>query len=115
MAQKIQLRGDTAANWTAFNPVLAAREPGIETDTNKIKVGNGSSTWSALPYAYFIYDQLATESIAGIVEAATLAEIVALTDVGGTGAILFVRPSLLNSYRDLSETTASSRRVDAYL
>jgi hypothetical protein len=32
---------------------------------------------------------------------------VAQTDIGATGAMLFVRPSLLNSYRDLSEATAS--------
>jgi len=50
MASKIQLRGDTAANWTLANPVLAAREVGIETDTNQIKVGNGVTTWSSLPY-----------------------------------------------------------------
>jgi len=86
MAQKIQLRRDTAANWTAHNPILADGEPGIETDTKKIKVGNGVLAWNSLLYAYYIYDQLATESIAGLVEAATLAEIVAGTDVGGTGA-----------------------------
>lgn len=46
----IQLRKDTAANWTTANPVLAAGEPGVETDTNKVKLGNGTSTWSSLAY-----------------------------------------------------------------
>jgi hypothetical protein len=46
----IQLRGDTAANWTGANPVLAAREMGIETDTRKFKFGNGTSAWASLPY-----------------------------------------------------------------
>jgi len=50
MASRIQVRGDTAANWTTANPILADREMGYETDTRKLKVGNGSSTWSALPY-----------------------------------------------------------------
>ena len=50
MATQIQLRGDTAANWTAENPVLAQREIGIETDTDKIKIGDGSTLWENLPY-----------------------------------------------------------------
>lgn len=50
-AVTIKLRGDTAANWTANNPVLAVREPGVETDTNKIKIGNGVTAWTGLPYA----------------------------------------------------------------
>jgi len=47
----IQVRRDTAANWTSTNPTLAAGEIGFESDTNKIKIGNGSSTWTALNYA----------------------------------------------------------------
>ena len=47
----IQLRRDTAANWTSTNPTLAAGEAGLETDTGKFKYGNGSSTWTALAYA----------------------------------------------------------------
>jgi hypothetical protein len=50
MAIRIQLRRDTAANWTSVNPVLANGELGIETDTLKAKVGNGSATWSSRPY-----------------------------------------------------------------
>jgi hypothetical protein len=46
----IQLRGDTAADWTSTNPVLFAREFGIETDTGKIKLGNGSTAWNSLAY-----------------------------------------------------------------
>lgn len=47
----IQYRRDTAANWTAANPVLKAGEPGFESDTAKFKVGNGTSGWNALSYA----------------------------------------------------------------
>ena len=48
MAVRIQLRRDTAANWTATNPVLRAGEFGVETDTLKVKVGNGSSAWNSI-------------------------------------------------------------------
>lgn len=47
---RIQIRRDTAANWTAANPVLAAGEPAVESDTGKTKVGDGIRNWAALPY-----------------------------------------------------------------
>ena len=50
MAQTLQLRGGTAAEWTSANPILAAREVCIETDTNKIKIGDGINRWASLPY-----------------------------------------------------------------
>ena len=50
MATKIQLRRDTAANWTSTNPTLSSGEIGFETNTGKFKIGNGSSVWSALDY-----------------------------------------------------------------
>lgn len=50
MAVRIQLRRDTAANWIAADPVLSLGEVGIETDTLKSKVGNGSATWTSLSY-----------------------------------------------------------------
>lgn len=51
MAVQIQLRNDTAANWTSANPTLAAGEMGIETNTLKFKIGNGSTAWTSLAYA----------------------------------------------------------------
>lgn len=51
MATQIQLRRDTAANWTNLDPILTQGEPGVELDTSKIKVGDGTSVWSALPYS----------------------------------------------------------------
>lgn len=47
---QILLRGDTAAAWTAANPTLAFREVGLETDTRRLKVGDGTTPWSALAY-----------------------------------------------------------------
>jgi hypothetical protein len=50
MADRIQIRRDTAASWTSVNPILAQGEMGIETDTNKFKVGDGVDDWNTLPY-----------------------------------------------------------------
>jgi len=51
MATQIQLRRDTASNWTANNPTLAAGEFGWESDTNRFKIGTGSAAWNTLGYA----------------------------------------------------------------
>ena len=51
MAVQIQLRRDTAANWTSANPTLAAGEFAIETDTDKYKIGDGSTAWTSLGYS----------------------------------------------------------------
>ena len=50
VAKKLQLRRDTAAVWTANNPTLLAGEPGVETDTGRLKIGTGSTAWNLLPY-----------------------------------------------------------------
>jgi hypothetical protein len=50
MATRIQLRRDTAANWTLNDPTLASGELGFETDTLKLKCGNGVASWSNLSY-----------------------------------------------------------------
>lgn len=47
----IQLRNDTSDNWTSINPTLAVGEIGIETDTNKFKIGTGTTSWALLGYA----------------------------------------------------------------
>jgi hypothetical protein len=51
MATKIQLRRDTASDWTSTNPTLAAGEFGWESDTNKFKIGDGATAWNSLAYA----------------------------------------------------------------
>lgn len=48
---QIQLRRGTAASWTSSNPVLAAGEMGVETDTGKAKIGNGVTAWNSLSYS----------------------------------------------------------------
>jgi hypothetical protein len=54
MAQVIkttfQLRRGKAASWSKNNPILALAEPGYETDTGKIKYGDGITPWNELKY-----------------------------------------------------------------
>lgn len=51
MAIQIQMRRGTATEWTLANPTLAQGEIGVEYDTGKFKIGNGSTAWNTLAYA----------------------------------------------------------------
>lgn len=44
------IRNGSAAFWKSSNPLLASGEPGVETDTQKLKVGDGKRRWNLLPY-----------------------------------------------------------------
>src|SRR6185369_6142202 len=46
----IQIAHKSAAEWAAQNTVLLAGQLGLETDTLKLKAGDGTSTWLALGY-----------------------------------------------------------------
>ena len=50
MAQIIRTRRDIKTNWETENPVLALGEQGYETDTGKLKFGDGNTSWNNLPY-----------------------------------------------------------------
>jgi len=51
MAVQIQLRRGTASAWTVANPTLAVGEFAVETDTDKYKIGDGSTAWTSLSYS----------------------------------------------------------------
>jgi len=77
MADIIQIRRDTAANWTGVDPTLANGEIGYESDTYKFKVGDGSTAWTLLSYwtgtdNNAIHDNVANE-ITGITNKGSVA------------------------------------------
>lgn len=41
---------ETAEVWAEKNMVLREGEPGVESDTNKMKYGDGYTRWNQLPY-----------------------------------------------------------------
>jgi hypothetical protein len=51
MATRIQVRRDTATNWTTNDPTLAEGEIGFETDTGLFKIGANNTAWTSLAYA----------------------------------------------------------------
>jgi hypothetical protein len=66
----IQLKRDVAADWTSNNPTLAAGQPGYETDTGKIKFGDGATAWNSLAYFTIAITDAELLAIAGLVSAA---------------------------------------------
>ena len=86
ISSRLISRNDTAANWTTKNPILLKGELGIEIDTNLIKIGNGTATWSELSYvnesapaettyhATPVDDQSDLDAIAAVVGSAELHE-----------------------------------------
>jgi len=72
---RIQVRRGTADQWSDVNPILAAGEMGLESDTNFIKFGNGTSHWLDLAYA--------NEPLSDLQN--TLADYVLVADVGNAG------------------------------
>jgi hypothetical protein len=57
MSTIIQLRRGTSGQWATTNPTLAEGEIGLETDTERFKVGDGSTSWGSLAYGGIQGDQ----------------------------------------------------------
>lgn len=70
MGTRIQIRRDTSTNWSVNNPVLALGEPGLETDTQIVKYGDGVTAWNSLPYSNL--NSLADFTTADLVEETNL-------------------------------------------
>ena len=58
---KITLKNKTASEWTTANPTLAKGEIGLENDTGKFKLGDGTKNWTTLPYATMTVAEINTE------------------------------------------------------
>lgn len=61
----IQFRRGTTQKWAAadaINSKLASGQPGYDKDKHKLKVGDGTSKWSELPYASGLFEQEVLDS-----------------------------------------------------
>jgi hypothetical protein len=102
----IQVRRDTAANWTSTNPTLDAGEIGFETDTGKLKVGTGSAAWNSLLYATDAGN--ITGGTLTIRTAATQDGVVIAGRAGGTGTYeTTLTPTTLTADRTLTLPNAT--------
>jgi hypothetical protein len=86
MASRIRIRRGTTTQWNSSTKILDSGELGLDTTLNKLKAGNGSSLWSALPYINVLPSEL-TELAQDAVESAITA---------GTG--------ITKNYNDIANT-----------
>ena len=108
---QIQLRRGAASAWTAANPVLAVGEVGIETDTYKIKVGDGTQTWTALPYFVHSWADVTgkpTVIAAGSTQAAARSAISAASLDGNGKVPVSELPNSIMQYQGTYDATANS-------
>lgn len=89
MTTRIQLRRDSSANWTSYNPTLAEGEIGLELDTNKFKIGTGTTAWNDLDYASASINAIAPLAYAEETEELTLNYGSGLTSSSGTLTVDF--------------------------
>lgn len=50
MIVRIQVRRGLSSEWVTANPILSSGEFGYETDSGRVKIGNGSSLWTDISY-----------------------------------------------------------------
>ena len=121
MTQKIQLRGGTAAEARAANPVLAVREIAVETDTGLCKVGDGVTPWNALPYSlqalnnvsgYVDFSQTPTPSVPNVghlnLYAKSSAGRIMLTQLGPSGTPYAYQPHLGGNRQHIVTATGAN-------
>jgi hypothetical protein len=104
MAVNIQLRRGTTAEWVASNPTLSEGEVGVETDTKKLKVGDGLTVWSSLPYinltpaiAASTYAPIANPTFTGVPAAPTATSGTNTTQVATTAFVTAAVNSVIDS------------------
>jgi hypothetical protein len=116
--EKIQLRRDTAANWTSANPTLSAGELGFETDTGKFKLGTGSTTWTSLGYAAAIPGAIVNADVSNTAAIAysklSLSNSIVNADINSSAAIAYSKLSLSDSIVN-ADINASAAIADTKL
>lgn len=115
MPIQIQLRRDTAANWTSANPTLAAGELGLETDTARYKIGNGSTAWASLSYSSLPSNAIDANIVnaKGDLIVGTADNTVARVPVGVNGYLLSSNSSATAGVEWVANTAASTGKAIA--
>jgi hypothetical protein len=87
MASRIRIRRGTTTQWAASTKILESGELGLDTTLHKLKVGNGISLWSALPYINTLPTELDS----------------AISSLNNTSATTYIPLSLLGNVDGVAE------------
>jgi hypothetical protein len=115
MPVRIQFRRGTAAQWTSSNPTLLAGELGLETDTNKYKIGDGTTAWTSLTYSSLPSTALDAQIInaKGDLLVGTANDTIARLGVGTDGFILTADSAETSGVKWAANTGASTGKAIA--
>lgn len=74
MASRIRIRRGTTTQWNSSTKILESGELGLDLTLNKLKVGNGTSLWTSLPYINILpseLSELAQDAVESAITAGT--------------------------------------------
>ena len=115
MSVKIQVRRDTAANWSSNNPTLASGEIGLDQTNNFFKVGDGSTAWNSL--AQFTQNIENVEDLVGAMVTSNEETFINVTYDDNDGTLNFVVPvhdqDTMSS--DSAQHLATQQSIKAYV
>lgn len=112
LSGSIQLFGKTAALWASDNTVLLANQPGKETDTGQLKIGDGVTAWNSLPYVGNFNSALLT---GGVITVGTYSGTGTNNDIRVTASTFFIRGSgsysaIQTDFADIALSSAGTQR-----
>ena len=115
MPAVIQFRRDTASNWTSNAPTMASGEMGIESATDKYKIGEGSTAWASLGYSSLPATAIASTLVdaKGDIIAATADNAVARLPVGSDTYVLTAASGEATGLQWVAATTGDITGVTA--
>lgn len=104
MSVQILFRRGTAADWTSANPILGNGEPGFETDTGRLKIGDNVTAWNALSYI---------QGTGGVADGNTTYTVSAETATGGVDIRLTGSDASTDAVKIAAGSNVTVTRTDA--
>jgi uncharacterized protein YgfB (UPF0149 family) len=109
MVSVLQIRRDTASNWTSENPTLYDGQQGYETDTGQMKIGDGITAWNSLTYFLTASDVNSVNGQTGVV-------VLDADDIDDTSTTnKFVTSGDITKLGNLSGTNTGDQDLSGYL
>jgi hypothetical protein len=106
----IKIRRGTTTQWNASTRVLQVGELGIDTTLNRIKAGNGTNVWSALPYLSLSsaeIEELSQDAVSTALAAGTHSNITVTYSDNGNSISLATGPDVITQ-TSLSNTLTNA-------
>jgi hypothetical protein len=106
----IKIRRGTTTQWNASSRVLQVGELGIDTTLNRIKAGNGTNVWSALPYLSLSsaeIEELSQDAVSTALAAGTHSNITVTYSDNGNSISLATGPDVITQ-TSLSNTLTNA-------